>query len=113
LTEKVVYDPKKHAAKQKNAATKKSKKAAKSTKTKKKNDKIVVDAKAHANDGADVEPEESVTQFKAKLNKYGFIHITKSAWKSLPFEKEKSLTARIEGEKWLSRQPRKNQPEKV
>jgi hypothetical protein len=95
LTEKVVYDPKEHAANQKNAATKKPKKAAKSTK----NPKDVVDAKAYANDGAEVEPEEPVTEFKAKLNKYGFIHITKHAWKSLPFEMEKPLSARIEGYK--------------
>jgi hypothetical protein len=83
---------------EKSAETKKTKKASKSTKTKKKNDKNVVDAKAHANDGANVEPEASVTQFKARLNKYGFIHITKSAWKSLPFEMEKPLTARIKGD---------------
>ena len=99
--EKIVYDPKEHAEAEKNAVTKKSKKAAKSTKptkAKKKNDKDVVDAKAHAEDGADLEPEDSVSEFKAKVNKYGFLHVPKRAWTSLPFGLEKPLTARIEGE---------------
>jgi hypothetical protein len=43
--------------------------------------------------------EESVTHFKAKVNKYGFIHVPKKAWSSLPFEIEKPLEARIDGEK--------------
>jgi hypothetical protein len=95
MVEKVVYDPKEHAEAEKNVgkksaknpkpakSTKKAKKAAKSSKAQKKN----------------VEPEERVTQFKAKVNKYGFIHVPKRAWTSLPFEMEKPLMARIEGEK--------------
>ena len=39
-----------------------------------------------------------VTEFKAKLNKFGFIHVPKKAVPSLPFETKESLTARIEGE---------------
>ena len=38
-----------------------------------------------------------VTEFKAKLNKWGFIHVPKKAVPSLPFETKESLTARIEG----------------
>jgi hypothetical protein len=51
----------------------------------------------HAKDG-DVDTEEPVTEFKAKLNKYGFLHVPKKAVPSLPFEPEKPLIARIEGE---------------
>jgi len=40
---------------------------------------------------------EPVTEFKAKLNKYGFIYVPKKAVPSLPFETKESLTARIEG----------------
>jgi hypothetical protein len=42
--------------------------------------------------------EEPVKEFKAKLNKYGFIYVPKKAVPSLPFETKESLTARIEGE---------------
>jgi len=42
--------------------------------------------------------EEPVKEFKAKLNKYGFIHVPKRTVPSLPFETKESLTARIEGE---------------
>jgi hypothetical protein len=76
MTEKIVYDPKEDAKNQK--------KAAKSTKNPK--------------DGADVESDEPVTQFKAKVNKYGFLRVPKHAWTSLPFEMEKPLIARIDGE---------------
>lgn len=76
---------------------KKSKKAAKSTK----NLKDMVGAKAHAKDRADVESDEPVTQFKAKVNKYGFLHVPKRAWKSLPFGLEKPLTARIDGKQLI------------
>jgi len=41
---------------------------------------------------------EPVKEFKAKLNKYGFIYVPKKAVPSLPFETKESLTARIEGE---------------
>jgi hypothetical protein len=54
----------------------------------------------HAKDGdVDIEaPNELVIQFKAKINKYGFLHIPKKGWSSLPFGIEQPLTARIEGE---------------
>jgi len=42
--------------------------------------------------------DKPVTEFKAKLNKYGFIYVPKNAVPSLPFETKESLTARIEGE---------------
>jgi len=42
--------------------------------------------------------EEPVKEFKAKLNKWGFIHVPKRMVPSLPFEPEKPLIARIEGE---------------
>ena len=42
--------------------------------------------------------DEPVKEFKAKLNKWGFIHMPKRTRSSLPFEIEKPLTARIEGE---------------
>ena len=44
-----------------------------------------------------VRADESVMEFKAKLNKYGFIHVPKKALMSLPFEAEEPLAARIEG----------------
>ena len=43
--------------------------------------------------------DELVTEFKAKLNKYGFVHVPKKALPSLPFEVEEPLTARIDIEK--------------
>ena len=43
--------------------------------------------------------EKLVTEFKAKLNKYGFVHVPKKALPSLPFEVEEPLTARIDIEK--------------
>jgi hypothetical protein len=98
MTEKVVYDPKEHASNQKNAGTKKPAKAVAPNKpTKATKSKEPADAGAHAKDGADV--EESVIEFEAKLNKYGFIHVPKRAWTSLPFGLEKPLMARIEGKK--------------
>jgi len=42
--------------------------------------------------------DKPVTEFKAKLNKWGFIHVPKRTVPSLPFKIEKPLTARIEGE---------------
>jgi len=42
--------------------------------------------------------DESVTEFKAKLNKYGFIRVPKKAIGSLPFEAEEPLAARVEGD---------------
>jgi hypothetical protein len=61
-------------------------------------EKVVYDPKEHAKDGADVEPDEAVTQFEAKANKYAFIHIPKRAIPSLPFKLEKPLIARIDGD---------------
>ena len=63
----------------------------------KKEKKPRADEHLHAKDG-DVDTEEPVTEFKAKLNKYGFLHVPKKAVPSLPFGLEKPLTARIEGE---------------
>ena len=42
--------------------------------------------------------DKLVKEFKAKLNKWGFIHVPKKALPSLPFKIEEPLTARIEGE---------------
>ncbi|MFX0204235.1 MAG: hypothetical protein ACFFCW_49695 [Candidatus Hodarchaeota archaeon] len=50
-----------------------------------------------------VRADEPVTEFKAKLNKWGFIHVPKKALPSLPFETVESLTARVEKMLWLSR----------
>ena len=44
-----------------------------------------------------VRADGPVTEFKAKLNKYGFIHVPKKALPSLPFEAEVLLKAKIEG----------------
>jgi hypothetical protein len=102
--QKNVYNPKEHVKNQKNAGAKKPTEKPKSTKpteAKKKNGKDKADEKAHVENGADVkpdEPEEPVKEFKTKLNKYGFLHISKRAWSSLPFEIEKPLMARIEGD---------------
>ncbi len=63
----------------------------------KKEKKPRADEHLHAKDG-DVDTEEPVTEFKAKLNKYGFLHVPKKAWSALPFGLEKPLTARIDGE---------------
>jgi len=56
------------------------------------------DEHLHAKDG-DVDtdaPKEPVTEFKTKVNKYGFLHVPKKARSSLPFKSEEHLTARIE-----------------
>jgi len=42
--------------------------------------------------------DEPVTEIRAKLNKWGFIHVPKRTVPSLPFKIEEPLTARIEGE---------------
>jgi len=106
MNEKIVYDPKKHVKADKNIGSKKPTKKnivypqpANPTKTKKKNEKDVVDAKAHAKDGADVKPDEPVTEFRTKVNNYGFLHVPKKARHSLPFGLEKPLKARIDGER--------------
>jgi hypothetical protein len=103
--ENIVYDPKEHATNQKNSANKKPTKKAESTKTvkpTKPEKKDVVDAKAHAKDGADVTAEttkEPLKEFTTKVNKYGFIHVPKRAWSALPFELEKPFEARIDSGK--------------
>ena len=43
-----------------------------------------------------VRADEPVTEFKAKLNRYGFIHVPKKALPSWPFEAEEPLTVRVE-----------------
>ena len=45
-----------------------------------------------------IRADEPAKEFKAKLNKYGFIHVPKSAQGSLPFAAEEPLVAKIEGE---------------
>ncbi|TRZ48489.1 MAG: hypothetical protein D4S01_10215 [Dehalococcoidia bacterium] len=118
--EKIVYDAGEHAANQKNAdknVTEKDivypqlTKATEPTKAKKKNVKDVVDAKAHAKNGANVETDEPVTEFKTKVNKYGFLHVPKKTWSSLPFVLEKPLIARIEGNHLIIAAATKSQPE--
>jgi hypothetical protein len=76
----------------------------------KKEKKPRADKPLHAKDG-DVDTEEPVTEFKAKLNKYGFLHVPKKAVSSLPFEPEKALIARIEGETLIIAAATKSQPE--
>jgi len=103
MPEKIVYNPKEHVKNQKNTGAKKPTEKPKSTKpsknqAKKKSGKDKADEKAHVENGADVKPDEPVTQFKAKLNKYGFIRVPKNARSSLPFEPEKPLIARIDGD---------------
>ena len=44
-----------------------------------------------------VRADKPVTEFKCKLNKYGFIHVPKKAFESLPFAAEVPLVAEIEG----------------
>jgi len=63
----------------------------------KKEKKPRADEHLHAKDG-DLDTEEPVTEFKAKLNKYGFLHVPKKAVPSLPFEPEKPLIARIDAD---------------
>jgi len=58
-----------------------------------------------------VDTEEPVTEFKAKLNKYGFLHVPKKAVPSLPFEPEKPLIARIDGEHLIIAPATESQPE--
>jgi hypothetical protein len=41
---------------------------------------------------------EKTSEFKTKLNKYGFIHVPKYVVTSLPFELEKPLTAKIDSD---------------
>jgi len=42
--------------------------------------------------------KEDVTDFKAKLNEYGFIRVSKKAVPCFPFNAEEPLIARIEGD---------------
>jgi len=73
------------------------------------------DEPLHAQDG-DVDtdaPEEPVTEFKVKVNKYGFLHVPKKVRSSLPFEIEKPLIARIDGDHITIAAAAENQPEKA
>ena len=56
---------------------------------------------------------EPVTEFKAKLNKWGFIHVPKRTAPSLPFKIENPLMARIEDETLVIATTTKNQPKKA
>ena len=116
MPEKIVYNPKEDAKNQRNARTKEQTKKAvvypqPANPTKTKNEKDVVDTQAHAKNGADVKPDERVTEFKAKVNKYGFLRVPKGAWSSLPFGLEKPLIARIEGEHLTIAAATESQPE--
>ena len=42
---------------------------------------------------------EPVTQFEAKLNKYGFLHVKKKVLRNLPFKVNEPIIVRIEGNK--------------
>jgi hypothetical protein len=106
MPEKIVYNPKEDAKSQKNAA-KNLAKIAKSKNIEKaavypqpataaKKEKTAKAAKSTK--PANVKPDKPVTQFKAKVNKWGFLHVPKGAWSSLPFGLEKPLIARIEGD---------------
>jgi len=63
----------------------------------KKEKKPRADEHLHAKDG-DVDTEEPVTEFRAKVNKWGFISVPKRARSFLPFKIEEPLMARIDGE---------------
>ena len=54
--------------------------------------------------------EEPVKEFKTKLNKYDFLHVPKKAVPSLPFEPEKPLIARIDGDHLTIAAATKSQP---
>jgi len=60
---------------------------------KKKTDEQPTDEALHAEKAK----EETVTEFKTKLNKYQFLHVPKNAITSLPFKAEEKLNATIEG----------------
>ncbi|TSA55390.1 hypothetical protein D4R42_05645 [bacterium] len=55
--------------------------------------------------------EEPVKEFKAKLNKYGFLHVPKKARSFLPFKIEEPLTVRIDGDHLTIAAATKSQPE--
>ena len=76
----------------------------------KKEKKPRADEHLHAKDG-DVDTEEPVTEFKAKVNKWGFISVPKRAIPSLPFKIEKPLTVRINGDHLTIAAATKSQPE--
>lgn len=59
----------------------------------KKEKKPRADEELHAKD---TKPEPEVTEFKTKLNKYGFIHVPKKARPALPFDDEQPLEGRVE-----------------
>jgi hypothetical protein len=88
--------------KEENAAIEKPKeisKAVKPTRPKAKKSEEPVDAGAHVMEGADVKSDEPITEFNAKINKYGFLHVPKKALSSLPFRIEEPLQASIDSER--------------
>jgi len=64
-------------------------------KHKKKEKPVIADEPLHAEEAKGKEP---LTEFKAKLNKYGFLHVPKKALSSLPFQVEEPLKAKIESD---------------
>jgi hypothetical protein len=74
----------------------------------KEKEKSRADEPLHAKD-EDAATEELVTQFKAKVNKYGFLHVPKKAIPSLPFKLEKPLIARIDGDNLVFAEATENQ----
>jgi len=98
---KIVYDPTEHAKIQKNVTMEQTKKAVVYPQPAKKLAKAAKSTEPTKPNTKNAEPEETVTEFKAKMNKYGFIHVPKRAWTSLPFGPEKPLVARIAGDKLI------------
>jgi hypothetical protein len=76
----------------------------------KKEKKPRADEPLHALDG-DVDTDEPVTEFRAKVNKWGFISVPKKARSFLPFKIEEPLTVRIDGEHLTIAAATKSQPE--
>ena len=106
MPKKLVYNPDEHAKNNENLGSKKVTEKdivyppPAITKTKE-------PAKAKAKETT----EKPVKEFKTKLNKYGFLHISKKAVKSLPFKPEEPLTARVEGKTLVIAATTENQPE--
>jgi hypothetical protein len=112
MPEKIVYDPKEPVTNQKNVRPKKTTEKPKppATTKQKKAAEPRADELLHAQDG-DVDTEEPVTEFRTKVNKYGFLHVPKKARLSLPFKIEKALVARIDGDHLTIAAATKSQPE--
>ena len=67
----------------------------KAPKPKEKEKPDIADEPLHAEEA---KGKELLTEFKAKLNKYGFLHVPKKALSSLPFQVEEPLKAKIESD---------------